>query len=69
MLGKEGSFTADNRLVSHTADCAVRETIQKKIDAKLEQKLQENGANKAANALEALKKIKSALADGSGILY
>lgn len=69
MLGKEGSFTADNRLVSRTADRAVRETIQEKIDAKIDQKLQENGANKAANAFEALKRIKSALADGSGILY
>ena len=68
MLGKEGSFMANNRLVSHTADRAVRETIQKKIDAKIDQKLQKSDANKAASAFEALKRIKSALADGSGIL-
>ena len=68
MLGKEGSFMANNRLVSHTADRAVRETIQKKIDAKIDQKLQKSDANKAASAIEALKRIKSALVDGSGIL-
>ena len=68
MLGKEGSFMANNRLVSHTADRAVRETIQKKIDAKIDQKLQKSDANKPASAFEALKRIKSALVDGSGIL-
>ena len=45
---------ANNRLVSHTADRAVRETIQKKIDAKIDQKLQKSDANKAASAFEAL---------------
>lgn len=60
---------ANDKFVSHTADHAVRETIQKKIDATIGQKLQEKGADKAAGAFEALKKVKSALKNGSGILY
>lgn len=58
-----------NNFVPQTLDALAKETIKEKIDSKIEQKLHEQGADKALSVFEKIKNLKSSPKNDGGVLY